>query len=145
MWETEQSDRSLAFVMQVFCYGFIALMTLICIANILNTISTSIDLRRREFAMLKSVGMDSKAFNRMLVFESLLYGIKTLIYGIPLSILLILAEFEMMRGTFSFGFFLPLPYYIGAIAALFGVVLLAMAYSFSKARRENILDGLRTE
>ncbi len=145
VWETEQSDRSLAFVMQVFCYGFIALMTLICIANILNTISTSIDLRRREFAMLKSVGMDSKAFNRMLVFESLLYGIKTLIYGIPLSILLILAEFEMMRGTFSFGFFLPLPYYIGAIAALFGVVLLAMAYSFSKARRENILDGLRTE
>ena len=145
VWENEQSDRSLSFVMQVFCYGFIVLMTLICIANILNTISTSIDLRRREFAMLKSVGMDPKAFNRMLVFESLLYGIKTLIYGIPLSILLIMAEFEMMRGTFSFEFFLPLGYYIGAIAALFGIVLLAMAYSFSKVRRENILDGLRTE
>ncbi len=144
-WETDQSDRSLILVMQVFCYGFIALMTLICTANIINTISTSIDLRRREFAMLKSVGMDPGAFNRMLVFESLFYGIKTLLYGIPLSVLLILMEYNMMQGTFDFPFFLPIPYYIAAIIVLIGVVGIAMAYSFSKIRRENILEGLRTE
>lgn len=145
VWENDQSDRSMLLVMQVFCYGFIALMTLICTANIINTISTSIDLRRREFAMLKSVGMDPGAFHRMLVFESLFYGIKTLIYGIPLSVLLIFMEYEMMRGTFDFPFFLPWPYYLAAILVLMGVVAVAMAYSFSKIRRENILDGLRTE
>ena len=95
--------------------------------------------------MLKSVGMDPGAFNRMLVFESLFYGIKTLLYGIPLSVLLILMEYNMMRGTFDFPFFLPIPYYIAAIIVLIGVVGIAMAYSFSKIRRENILEGLRTE
>ena len=132
-------------MLQVFCYGFIALMTLICTANILNTVSTGIDLRRREFAMLKSVGMAPKAFNRMLIFESLFYGIKTLLYGLPIGIAVIAWEYYMMRGQFTFKFSLPVPYILAAVVMLIIVVTVSMAYSFRKVRRENILDGLRTE
>lgn len=145
IWETEQSDKALMTMLQVFCYGFIALMTLICTANILNTVSTGIDLRRREFAMLKSVGMTQKAFNRMLVFESLFYGIKTLIYGLPLGVVIMVWEYYMMREQFTFPLKLPFTYLIGAIVVLMLVVSISMAYSFGKVRRENILDGLRTE
>lgn len=144
-WETEQSDRALMTMLQIFCYGFIALMTLICTANILNTVSTGIDLRRREFAMLKSVGMAPRAFNRMLVFESLFYGIKTLLYGIPLGIAVIVWEYRMMREQFYFKFFLPVNYLIAAVIVLVIVVAVSMAYAFGRVRRENILDGLRTE
>lgn len=49
--------NSTTLIMQVFLYGFITLMALISVANIFNTVSTSIDLRRKEFAMLKSVGV----------------------------------------------------------------------------------------
>ena len=144
-WETEQGDRALMLMLQVFCFGFIILMTLICTANIMNTISTGIDLRRRELAMLKSVGMTPKTFNRMLMFESLFYGIKTLIYGIPIGIAMVAAEYYIMRGTFSFGFVLPVPYLVIAVVVLFVLLCVSMAYSFGKVRRENILDGLRTE
>lgn len=145
VWETEQSDRALLTMLQVFCYGFIALMTLICTANILNTVSTGIDLRRRELAMLKSVGMTPKAFNRMVLFESLFYGIKTLLYGLPIGIAVIIGEYYMMDTRFSFGFALPIPHILAAIVMLFIVVSVSMAYSFGKIRRENIVDGLRTE
>ena len=145
VWETEQSDRALMTMLQVFCYGFIGLMTLICTANILNTVSTGIDLRRREFAMLKSVGMTPGAFNRMLVFESLFYGIKTLLYGIPIGLAVIVWEYRMMSRQFAFKFALPVPYFIAAVLVLIVVVSVSMAYSFGKVRKENILDGLRTE
>ena len=73
-------------LISVLTYGFIVLITLISIANIFNTISTSISLRKREFAMLKSVGMTPKGFNKMINYESIFYGIKSLLYGLPISI-----------------------------------------------------------
>ena len=81
----------------------------------------------------------------MLMFESLFYGIKTLIYGIPIGIAMVAAEYYIMRGTFSFGFVLPVPYLVIAVVVLFVLLCVSMAYSFGKVRRENILDGLRTE
>lgn len=145
VWESEQSDRALLTMIQIFCYGFIVLMTLICTANILNTVSTGIELRRREFAMLKSVGMDPKSFNRMLVFESLFYGLKALLYGLPIGLLMIVIENRMISGRFAVGFVLPVPYLVTAVVVLFIVVGVSMAYSFRRIRKENILDGLRTE
>ena len=79
--------NSTTLIMQVFLYGFITLMALISVANIFNTVSTSIDLRRKEFAMLKSVGVTPKGFNRMLRFESLFFGLKALFFGLPIGLL----------------------------------------------------------
>ena len=86
--KTFQAMSTTLFIIQVFCYGFIALMILISFVNILNTVTTGIDLRRREFAMFKSVGITPKGFNKMICLESLLYGIKALVISIPVSILL---------------------------------------------------------
>lgn len=145
IWESEQGDRALLLMLQVFCFGFITLMTLICTANIVNTMSTGIELRRREFAMLKSVGMDPKAFNRMLVFESLFYGIKALLYGLPIGLLVVFLEYKLVVGQFDMAFILPMPYIIVAVVVLLIVIGVSMAYSFRRIRKENILDGLRTE
>ena len=80
-----ENDRNLVLIIKVFSYGFIVLISLIALANVFNTISTSIYLRRREFAMLKSVGMTRKGFRKMMNFECLLYGLKALAFGIPTS------------------------------------------------------------
>src|SRR5690625_6887960 len=83
-----QEEAQIILLISVFTYGFIALITAISVANIFNTISTSISLRKREFGMLKSVGMTPKGFNKMMNYESIFYGIKALLYGLPFSIIL---------------------------------------------------------
>src|SRR5690625_7187046 len=106
-YRTRQSDQQLLLIVSVFIYGFIALITAISVANIFNTISTSIALRKREFGMLKSVGMTPKGFNKMINYESIFYGMKSLLYGLPLSIGIMYLIYNAMAESFEYPFRLP--------------------------------------
>lgn len=144
---SEEALRSsqLIFVFQVFAYGFIILISLICMANLCNTISTSFALRRREFAMLKSAGMTPKAFHQMIRLESMLYGIKALAYGIPISMLINYYIKMTVATNFGGNFSFPLGTYLFGIFAVFAVVFVAMVYSSAKIRHETIIDGLKSD
>jgi len=97
-----QEEDGIILIMSVFTYGFIALITLISIANIFNTISTSIALRKRSFGMLKSVGMTPKGFNRMINYESIFYGIKSLLYGLPISFIMMYLIYKSLAEAFEY-------------------------------------------
>jgi putative ABC transport system permease protein len=140
----QQNEQTLMF-MSIFTYGFIVLITLISIANIFNTISTSISLRKREFAMLKSVGMTPKGFNKMINYESIFYGINSLLYGLPLSIGVMGLIYSGLGNTFEYGFTLPWLSILYVIAAIFIIVGSAMIYSISKVKKDNIIDALKQE
>ncbi|ENH97246.1 lipoprotein release ABC transporter permease [Gracilibacillus halophilus YIM-C55.5] len=140
----QQQERMLLF-MSVFTYGFIALISAISIANIFNTISTSIAIRKREFAMLKSVGMTPKGFNKMINYESIFYGFKALIYGLPISIACMGAIYVSLRHTFTYGFALPWISILYVIIAIFIIVGSTMLYSIRKIKKQNIIEGLRQE
>ena len=129
--------------MKVFIYGFIALITLVSIANIFNTISTSIALRKREFAMLRSVGMTPKGFNKMINFESIFYGIKALVYGLPISFIIMTVLYKQLSGSFEFDFFVPVGSIIVVIVSVFGIVGVSMFYSGAKVKGQNIIEGLK--
>lgn len=143
--ENTQMMRSTIFIMQVFLYGFISLMTLISVANIFNTVSTSIDLRRKEFAMLRSVGVTPKGFRRMLRFESLFYGLKALVYGLPLSLLLSYLMYYILTNSYTIPFYINPTVYILVILGVFLIVGLSMAYSTAKVKKDSIIDTLKTE
>ncbi|AQS58234.1 ABC transporter permease [Desulforamulus ferrireducens] len=145
VYRSRQQEEQMLLILSVFTYGFISLITAISIANIFNTISTSIALRKREFAMLKSVGMTPKGFNKMLNYESIFYGIKTLLYGLPLSILVMYLIHRSLMNSFSFGFVLPWASMFYVIAAVFVIVTSAMLYSSARVKRENIIDVLKQE
>ncbi|RHT74302.1 ABC transporter permease [Ruminococcaceae bacterium AM28-23LB] len=145
MAEQRQASESLTTILQVFTYGFVVLLALISVANIFNTISTSIALRKREFAMLKSVGMTPKAFSRMMKYESLFYGLKALFYGLPLSFLVMVLLYRTVDRNFGFGFFVPWGSVVVAVAAVYLVVGITMLYGSRKVRKQNIIDGLRQE
>lgn len=138
-------NNQITTVFSVFAYGFITLISLICIANLFNTISTSFALRRREFAMLKSIGMTPEVFNRMIRMESLMYGVKACFFGLPISIGMTLWIKKAVSYNFEKYFSFPFKTYIIGIAAVFIVVGVAMLYSSRKIRKENIVDGLKTE
>ncbi|BAC12316.1 hypothetical conserved protein [Oceanobacillus iheyensis HTE831] len=141
----EQQDRQMTLVLSIFVYGFITLITLISVANIFNTISTSVALRRREFATMKSIGMTPKAFRKMIQFESVFYGLKSLLYGLPLSIGVMYVIYNQSQNTFSYSFSLPWINISIAILAVFVIVSVAMLYSISKIKDDNIIETLRQE
>jgi ABC-type transport system, involved in lipoprotein release, permease component len=141
----KQSEQQALLLVSVFTYAFIILITAICIANIINTISTSIALRKREFAMLKSIGITPKGFNRMLNYESIFYGIKALLYGLPISILVMYLMYGVLMKKFEFAFTIPFGSIIIVVVAVFLIVSMAMIYSSSRVRKENIIDALKQE
>lgn len=145
MAEQRQASESLTIILQVFTYGFVVLLALISVANIFNTISTSIALRKREFAMLKSVGMTPQAFRQMMKYESLFYGLKAVFYGLPLSFLVMVLLYRTVDRNFGFGFFVPWGSVVIAVAAVYLVVGITMLYGSRKVRKQNIIDGLRQE
>ncbi|GAE34463.1 FtsX-like permease family protein [Halalkalibacter akibai] len=145
VYKSRQQNQQMILLMSVFIYGFITLITVISIANIFNTISTSISLRKREFAMLKSVGMTPKSFNKMINYESIFYGVKALLYGVPVSIGIMYLLHRSMMNTFEYRFELPWMSILSVVIAVFIIVGTAMLYSISKVRRENIIETLKQE
>ncbi|HCS74543.1 MAG TPA: ABC transporter permease, partial [Clostridiales bacterium] len=140
-----QESRNIVTIISIFSYGFIILISLITIANVFNTISTNVNLRRREFAMLKSVGMTDKGFNKMLNFECILYGIKGLMYGLPAAIFITYLIYKSISYGVETTFYLPVKGIVISIFSVFIVVFVSMMYSMSKIRDENIVDALRNE
>ncbi len=142
--EQYQMLNSLVFALQVFVYGFITLITMIAIANIINTVSTGIMMRRKEFAMLKSVGTTPKGFNKMICLESFFYGAKALLISMPISVVV---SYVMNRivGQNSMPFMLNWQMYLIAAAAVFVIVGISMFYSVRKLKDDSIVETLKTE
>lgn len=143
--EIAESDRNVVTIVQVFAYGFIVLISLIAAANVFNTISTNISLRRREFAMLKSIGMTGGGFNRMMNFECILYGIKSLMYGLPVSIAVTYFIYRSVSEGFETDFRLPWKAIVIAVSSVLLVVFATMMYSMNKIKKDNPIDALKNE
>lgn len=140
--------RSVTFVVDVFTYVFIIMLSLIAVANVFNTISTNIRLRRRELAMLRSVGMSDHDFNKMMNFECVFYGMRTLLFGVPVAgflswLIYKVVVFEEKLDNFAFVF--PWGSMIISVLGVFFIVFITMLYATDKIRKENIIDALRDD
>ncbi len=140
-----ENDRAMVTVVNVFAFGFITLISLIAAANVFNTISTNINLRRREFAMLKSIGMTPEGFQKMMNFECLLYGFKGLMYGLPVSFLVTWLIYQTISNGLNTDFFIPWYSIAIAVGSVFLVVFVTMLYSMGKIKKENTIDVLKNE
>lgn len=143
--EMAESDRNMVTIIKVFSYGFIILISLIAAANVFNTISTNINLRRREFAMLKSIGMTGRDFTKMMNFECILYGAKSLIYGLPVSIGVTYLIYKAVNNGYETVFHLPWKAIAIAVSSVMIVVFATMMYSMHKVRKDNPVDTLKNE
>ena len=137
--------RNIILIINVFSYGFIVLISLIAAANVFNTITTNINLRKRDFAMLKSVGMEQKGFNKMMNYECLLYGSRALLYGLPVSILISWFIFKSVSYGLDISFQLPWAAIGIAVLSVFVVVFITMMYSIRKLKKDNPIDAMKNE
>ena len=140
-----ETNRNVVTIIRVFAYGFIVLISLIAAANVFNTISTNISLRRREFAMLKSVGMTQKGFRRMMNYECLLYGSKALLLGLPVSCGITYLIYRAVTTAYETSFHLPWAAIGIAVLSVFLVVFATMMYAMRKVKKDNPIDALKNE
>lgn len=141
-----KSMNSMFTLIAIFLYGFITVIALIGITNIFNTITTNMELRSREFAMLKSIGMTKKEFNRMISLESLFYGTKSLIIGIPIGCALSYLIYEaLMDGSWSYAYSLPYVAIIISVLAVYILVTCIMKYSINKISKQNTIETIRND
>ena len=144
--ETMKQANNLILVVKILMYGFISLVTLIGVTSVFNTISTSMALRKREFAILRSIGLTRGGFNKMLFFESLFFGMKSLIFALPVSIgVTILIHYSLADMVNISTIIIPWEAIIISIVSVFIIVLLTMMYSSSKIKKHNIIEQIREE
>ena len=143
---SEKNQRSVFTLVAIFLYGFIAVIALIGITNIFNTITTNMELRSREFAMLKSIGMTTKEFNKMIRLESFFYGMKSLLIGIPIGIVLSYLIFKALSsGSLMLKYELPIVGILISIISVFLLIFCIMKYSINKINKQNTIETIRNE
>ena len=143
--EYADQQRRIIILVSIFLYGFIAVITLIGVTNIFNTITTNMILRSKEFANLKSIGMTTKEFNKMIKLESIMYGAKSLLIGIPIGLLGSYAIFKSFTNSIDFGFIVPWQAIIISVIFVFIIVGLTMKYSLNKINKQNIIETIRQD
>lgn len=144
--ESMKQANNMILVVKILMYGFIGLITLIGVTSVFNTISTSMALRKREFAVLRSIGLTRKGFNKILFFESLFFGLKSLIYAIPVSLgVTIIIHYALADMMSISTIIIPWKAITISIISVFIIVLLTMMYSTSKIKKHNIIEQIREE
>ena len=145
MEESIRAENAVVLVISIFLYGFIGVITLIGITNIFNTITTNMNLRKKEFAMLKSIGMTKKEFNRMIRLESIFYGVKSLVIGIPIGLVLSYGMYNVFRNSMEIEYVLPYKSIVVAVIFVAVVIGIIMRYSMSKINKQNIIETIRND
>ncbi len=141
--ESASQTRSLILILSIVAYSFIGVLTLIGVTSVFNTINSNMELRKSEFATLKSVGMTKKEFNRMINLESFFYSFKSLFYGIVLGLIGSYVVFMLFKDEYSFSYLLPVQSIILAVLFVVVIVLIIMRYSIKKINKYNIIETIR--
>ena len=143
--ERVEMMRNFYILVGIFLYGFIIVISLIGITNIFNTITTNMQLRRSEFATLKSIGMTTKEFSKMIRLESIFMTVKSLIVGIILGTGLSVLIYHYLASSDFSGYKLPIIPIIISIVAVYLLITLLMKYSLRKINKQNIIETIRNE
>ncbi|RHI22173.1 peptide ABC transporter permease [Agathobacter rectalis] len=141
-----RDEKSLFTLLGVFAYGLIVVIALIGITNIINTLSTGMELRSREFATLRSIGMTDKQFAGMVRLESVFISVKALVIGVPLGILISYLLCVMMNRMDDAIIYEP-PYkaIILCIVVVIMLIYVIMKLSMTKLRHNNIIETIKNE
>lgn len=143
--EQARENNSINLIISIFLYGFVAVISIIGITNVFNTITTNMALRSREFATLRSIGMTDKEFKKMIWYESFLYGTKALLFGIPAGLGLSYIFYRQFTGILEMPYHVPYQQVITCILFVFIIVCLTMQYAVKKVEKQNIIETIRNE
>lgn len=144
--ENARAERLIGETVQLFINCFILITGAIAVANVFNTLTNSIILRRREFAMLKSIGMGQRAFWRMIALECFSYAWRGLAIGLGLGAVITFFIYQAMMMSFEgLGFVVPFGWVIAAVGVVIAVLAVSTAYALRKSSSGSIVQTLRED
>ncbi len=146
IYEENLKNESIGYIIRIVVYTLIGSITLFSAINIFNTIYTSVALRKREIASLKSIGMTKKQINKMFLYEGIIYGIDGLLYGGILSLIILYVIYmldEYKRNIYAFQY--PFGSLLITAFAVYVTTFLAIHIARKKLDEENIIDEIRNE
>lgn len=144
--EQRDSNQMIATVVNVFCLLFAVILALIAMANVFNTVTNSLILRRREFAVMKSVGLSNRQFRAMVAEECVAWCVRGLVPGVLLSLFVSFLLWQVISGSMT-GLPFTLPWNYVALAAAMTVVAVgaSVAYGMHRCRADNVVEALRAD
>ena len=143
--EEVKEMKSMILIFSIFIYGFIVVVTLIGVTSVFNTITSNMELRKKEFAILKSIGMTKHEFNNMIILEAFFYSFKSLFYGIILGIGGSYIVYRLFAEKVDYGYILPISAIIISIIFILILVYTIMRYSIGKVNKQNIIETIRSD
>lgn len=146
LWQKNEYFRSQKFLLLILGYGLMILITLLSLTNIFQSISTSMRMRRKEFAAYQSMGMSRKDLKRMLSIEAGFYGIIGCVIGIPVSFLGLLGVYDTYHEVF-YNITWKIPWDMVPIQIVVAVLLLIVPvrYAMSQLKHLNIIESIRND
>ena len=142
---SERMFRTVLFLINVFSNGFIILISLICVCNVFNTVTTNILLRRKDFGVLRSVGMKNRELYSMMGYECMQYGILSLLYGLPLGLLAGYGVYLITDQAENLSYTAPWNALLIASVCVIAVVFISMLYGISRIKRVDPIEAIRSE
>ena len=130
-------------LLQILCTGFVLLLCLVCMANIHNSLSTGMELRAREYGILRSVGITPVDFRKMIWLESLFYGIKALCWSLPFGVGVLSLEYYAIRRAFQLPFCLPVGSIVLAVVLVMGVCWISGLLTRRSLEEQTITEAIQ--
>jgi len=134
--------------LRLILYSVLIFIVIISLTNIINTLNTSLSLRETEFSVLRSIGLSKKGLNKMIKLEALFLGIRTLMYSIPISLVLVIFQMLLSKNISENNKILidfPINTYIIAVVGIFIIILIIQKYSLNKIKNKSIIASIRKE
>ncbi len=130
-------------IISIIVYGFIIVITLIGVTSVFNTINSNMELRSKDFATLKSIGMTKREFNNMINLEAIFYSFKSLVYGIILGLIGSYIAYRVFLDYYNFSYIFPIKPILISVVFIVLLVLILMRYSIKKINKQNIIETIR--
>ena len=131
--QRNQEDANSWLAAKFLLYSFMAIIAMITLFNIINSISMSVTARIKQYGAMRAVGMDGEQLTRMIAAEAFTYAVSGLIVGSGTGI--VLSRFLYVKlVTRYFGSQWSLPVVLIAIIVVFDTVSAAAAV-YAPAKR----------
>ena len=139
------SEISKQAIVKIVFYAFVVTISLFSIMNIFNTIYSSVILKKKDFAILKSIGMSKKQMNKILSFECIFYGLDSIFYGTSISIVILYFMYLLMKNTKVYVFSIPWINIVISIIIIYIAIFLAMINAKRSIKNNNVIQEIKSD
>ncbi|NEZ49215.1 ABC transporter permease [Clostridium massiliodielmoense] len=141
-----QSTSSTYIAFMLFIYGFLAIITLVAVLNIMNSISMSVSARIKQYGAMRAVGMDQHQITKMIAAEAVTYSITGCIVGVVVGLFISKILYQnLITAHFSYATWnIPIMPII-IVLLIVTITVIAAVYAPSKRIRNMVVTDTINE